>query len=408
MNNAEFYADLLQCIHETYLWHYDTEGTLLSSNCPQEERVASLISEELIRYFVDYTKEHSKPAIHSGVYETNWIIDPQKESGKVISVYLVGPFYIDSFPEGAIREQMFHKNLSIGYKEDVLNNLRKISVIGFTKIIDYTIMLHYAVNGERIGSYDLHVSVHKNETEKADDEELETKIHGTYDAEREMLRMVREGDLSVLEYLKKMSTIGNIGKLAADSSEPLRQFRNALLVNIVLFSRAAIEGGLYTETAMTLTDYYFQAVESAKSFQDLTDVAQTMQKDFVSRVHKIRTDSSRSKTIKDVIAYIELHLEDEFDLETLAGEFGYSEYYLTKKFRKETGLTIKEYIRNKKLERAAFYLKGASLSISEIADKLHFSSQSYFNTKFKEKYKVTPKEYMSGNISVQAFQQDVT
>ena len=195
-----------------------------------------------------------------------------------------------------------------------------------------------------------------------------------------------EGDLSVLEYLKKMSTIGNIGKRAADSSEPLRQFWNALLVNIVLFSRAAIEGGLYTETAMTLTDYYFQAVESAKSFQDLTDVAQTMQKDFVSRVHKIRTDSSRSKTIKDVIAYIELHLEDEFDLETLAGDFGYSEYYLTKKFRKETGLTIKEYIRNKKLERAAFYLKGASLSISEIADKLHFSSQSYFNTKFKKQF----------------------
>lgn len=45
------------------------------------------------------------------------------------------------------------------------------------------------------------------------------------------------------------------------------------------------------------------------------------------------------------IQYINLHIQDEIIFKDMAARFGYTEYYLTRKFKKETGMTLKEYIR---------------------------------------------------------------
>ena len=192
---------------------------------------------------------------------------------------------------------------------------------------------------------------------------------------------------------KKMATNVNVGKLVANSSDPLRQMKNTIYVAITLFSRAAIDGGLYPDTAMTLTDRYFQAVEAATTYQEITGITSTMQADFVNRVHKIRQDSSSSKTIRAIREYVDLHKEDEIVLKDLANELGYTEYYLTKKFKKETGVTFKEYLRDVRLDYSKFLLEHSSISVREIAERLRFTSQSYFTMCFKEKYGKTPNQH---------------
>ena len=218
-----------------------------------------------------------------------------------------------------------------------------------------------------------------------------TDTHGTYLAEQEMLRMVREGDLELVRHIDRMAVTGTMGQLA-QTGDALRQMKNAVQVSVTLFSRAAIEGGLSPETAYTLCDRYFQNVEAAKSLSELTGVATTMHRDFVERVHAVRTQKL-SREIEAACSYIERHLEEELSIASLASYAGYMEYYFSKKFKRELGLTPAEYIRKKRLEKAALLLRSSDLDAQQIATRLQFCSQSYFTDCFRKEYGISPTKY---------------
>ena len=202
--------------------------------------------------------------------------------------------------------------------------------------------------------------------------------------------MVREGDLNYQSHMNKMSITGHLGKLS--NGDPLRQMKNAVLVCITLFSRAAIEGGLTPEVSYTLTDHYFQSVEACTAITDLVEIAHTMQDDFIQRVHRCRT-SSLSQPVRACCEYISLHLEDRLSLSMLARQTGYTENYLSKKFKRETSLTPNEYIRRQRLEQAAFLLRTTQDDVQNISERLQFCSQSYFADHFRRYFGVTPTEY---------------
>jgi len=86
----------------------------------------------------------------------------------------------------------------------------------------------------------------------------------------------------------------------------------------------------------------------------------------------------------------------------LAKELGYTEYYLFRKFKQETGTTVKQFIRSERLEKAAYLLSNPRSSVKDISERFHFSSQSYFIECFKEKYGVTPGQYQAGGMNSQS------
>ena len=390
MENIDYFAELLSSVQDIYLWTYDAQGKLLKSNSPYEEEILEILNDAHVSNAAEAAKKHNRPTILTSEYGTMWLVDSLKKDGQVENFYLIGPFYMDAYPSNAVQSRINEINASLQRKQAILARTKKIPVISMMKITDYTAMMHYAITGEKIYAYDLHFSHVEPNVSVSE----ESTVHGTYDAEREMLRMVREGDMRIVEQLKKMSTTSYVGKLANDDSEPLRQIKNTVFVAITLFSRAAIEGGVYPDTAMTLTDYYFQAIEAADTFQEISDITIAMQTDFVNRVRKIKHNNPYSQSTNRIIDYIELHLEDDIFLTNIASELGYSDYYLSKKFKQETGTSLKEYIRDKRLERSRFLLESEnSLSLHEISERLKFSSESYFIDCFRKKYGTTPKQY---------------
>ena len=390
MENIDYFAELLSSVQDIYLWTYDAQGKLLKSNCPYEEEILGILNDAHVSNVAEAAKKHNRPTILTSDYGTMWVVDSLKKDGQVEYFYLIGPFYMDAYPSDAVQSRIEEIHASLERKEMILDKTKKIPVISLMKIMDYTTMMHYAITGEKIYAHDLHFSHVQQNTSPSE----ESTFHGSYDAEREMLRMVREGDMRIVDQLQKMSTTSYVGKLANDDSEPLRQIKNTVFVAITLFSRAAIEGGVYPDTAMTLTDYYFQAIEAADTFQEISDITIAMQTDFVNRVRKIKHNNPYSKSTNRVIDYIELHLEDDIFLTNIASELGYSDYYLSKKFKQETGTSLKEYIRDQRLERSRFLLESEnSLSLHEISERLKFSSESYFIDCFRKKYGTTPKQY---------------
>ena len=82
-------------------------------------------------------------------------------------------------------------------------------------------------------------------------------------------------------------------------------------------------------------------------------------------------------------------------LKEIAESLGYAEYYLSKKFKEETGKYFKDFIREKRIERAKFLLKNSSLTMQEIRARLQFGSQSYFADVFRKMTGMKPTEYRS-------------
>jgi AraC-like DNA-binding protein len=72
--------------------------------------------------------------------------------------------------------------------------------------------------------------------------------------------------------------------------------------------------------------------------------------------------------------------------------------YLSRLFKKETGLTISDYIQGIKIETAQNMLIYSDYSPSQIASILAFPNQSYFTEVFHKRVGVTPKKYQSLHI----------
>lgn len=100
-----------------------------------------------------------------------------------------------------------------------------------------------------------------------------------------------------------------------------------------------------------------------------------------------------SEVTQRVIAFIESNLTEEIQLDTFPSVIGYSKYHLLRIFKKETGKSIGEYIRERRLATAATLLLHTNEPLLAIAFLFHFQSQEAFTRAFKEVYTLPPGKY---------------
>lgn len=99
------------------------------------------------------------------------------------------------------------------------------------------------------------------------------------------------------------------------------------------------------------------------------------------------------ESIAAAISYIEAHLEENLNLDTVAKAAGYSKYHLHRMFTGAAGITPHDYIRRRQLTEAARRLAFSGEPVREIALTAGYESQQAFHSVFKSMYKQTPLEY---------------
>lgn len=388
-NKVKLFSDMVLCCHELYYTVYSDDQRILFQNAPEQLPINMLFYDSADWEHLDLlATEDSHPILLSSQNGISWLIIPLPSDH---CVHVLGPFFLSDISAKNIELGLDERNFSLAAKRQVMSILQKLPVISINRILEYAIMLHYCLFKEKI-TIDS-ISFLGSHTAQSVPRKIfsDTVNHGTYEAEQEMLRMVREGDLNYRSHMNKIAVTGTLGNLS--NGDPIRQIKNSILVATTLFSRAAIEGGLDPEISYTLTDYYFQSVESCNAISDLADIMHTMQNDFIQRVHSCRLSTEYSAPIRSCIEYINYHLEEPVNLKQLIHSLGYNDCYFSKKFKKETGWSPKDYLLEQRFERAKFLLKNSSKSVSDISAQLHFCSQSYFTEQFKKRYHVTPAEY---------------
>ena len=218
----------------------------------------------------------------------------------------------------------------------------------------YTLMVHNMLTGQQLGLevFDAGSPGQENAPSGPRPGRDRSKI---YLAERAMLQMVRNGDINYQGIFQNVVS-GSPG-VPVQGQDPLRQVKTSIIVFTSLVCRAAMEGGLSPEIAYPLGDSYIQSAEDCRDSGELSALAQTMYHDFIYRVHHLHVNPDYSHAIQKCCDYIQLSLDRKIRTEDLAALVGYTEYYLTEKFKKETGQSLSSYIRYAKVERAKVLLE---------------------------------------------------
>lgn len=96
--------------------------------------------------------------------------------------------------------------------------------------------------------------------------------------------------------------------------------------------------------------------------------------------------------VEQIKKYIAAHVEEKLDLDEISGKFYMNRYYLSHYFKKETGFTVLQYVTNQKIIAAKALLKKGN-SVTDVAARLSYNSDSHFIAVFKKNTGITPKKY---------------
>jgi len=97
--------------------------------------------------------------------------------------------------------------------------------------------------------------------------------------------------------------------------------------------------------------------------------------------------------VKQFIELISIPENLMLPINDLIAQTNYSYSHFFKLFKQSTGMTIKEFLTNKKMEYAGFVLSRNEQPILELSQNLGFQSLSHFFTLFQKHYGVTPAKY---------------
>ena len=214
-------------------------------------------------------------------------------------------------------------------------------------------------------------------------------IHSPYFIEQEISNTISDGDIDGAKRILKEINLTPHAKLASNT---LRSYKNSMICSCAFMTRAAIAGGVNPDDAFTLSDTYINSIENLTSIEELEKFEQTMVEGFTNKVKAIKSNSY-SPAVLNTIYYIDNHLCEDIQIEDIAKEVYLNPNYLSSLFHKETGKTISDWIKTKRIEEASHFVLNSSDDIADIALFYNFCSQSYFVQCFKKIMGVTPGEY---------------
>lgn len=218
-------------------------------------------------------------------------------------------------------------------------------------------------------------------------------IHTPYIIEKEISKTISNGDTENAKLILKEMNATPHAKLA---STTLRSLKNSMICSCAFISRAAIAGGVNPDEAFTMSDSFINNIEEIQNAKDLEKVELKMIEAFTDKVKNIKSQSY-SNAVLNTIYYIENHLCEDLKIEQIAKSVYLNPSYLSSLFHKETGVTLNEWIKRKRIEEAAYYVLNSNESIADISFFYKFCSQSYFVNCFKKIIGVTPGEYRKKN-----------
>ncbi len=210
-----------------------------------------------------------------------------------------------------------------------------------------------------------------------------------YSYENEFIEAVKHGQIH-----KADSLLSGLNEVSFEkrTQDPLRNMKNYCIIMNTLFRKAAENGGVMPIYLDKVSSLFAIKIEQ---ISNITEIKSLMKEIFRSYCRLVRkhTMKNYSPIVQKTIIFIESDLSSNLTLNSLAKVQNVSGGYLSTIFKKETGKTLTEYIREKRMNHAAHLLSSTHLQIQTVAVHCGIMDVQYFSKLFKKYSGKTPKEY---------------
>ena len=213
-----------------------------------------------------------------------------------------------------------------------------------------------------------------------------------YECENEMIEAVKLGQLHKAGSLLSKFSAQDFEMRAAD---PLRNMKNYCIIMNTLLRKAAENGGVHPIYLDSVSSGFAKKIEQFSSVGETPDMMMEMFRAYCRLVRK-HSINEYSPLVQKVIVMIDSNISANLALSSLAAEQKVSPGYLSTVFKKETGKSITEYIREKRIKHAAHLLATTHLQIQTVALHCGIMDVQYFSKIFKKEMGKPPKEYRDG------------
>lgn len=138
----------------------------------------------------------------------------------------------------------------------------------------------------------------------------------------------------------------------------------------------------------------YQVALKAQLFQLLTLLIRDIPKRtrLSEKMNKLATKDVLEK-LDDIFSYVEANYQEVLTLQDIAAVSGYSSFYFTKFFKKNTGKTFLSFLNDYRIDKAKWLLINSDLPVSEIITQTGFESDKTFYRLFKRSMEMAPLEY---------------
>lgn len=144
-----------------------------------------------------------------------------------------------------------------------------------------------------------------------------------------------------------------------------------------------------------LTQVVFQRVSQAYTWEKIADIIDEL-------YHQVTVTTQESQDVSLLVKRAQLIVEEYYNqgitLEETAQKLCVSEEYLSTQFKKETGASFTETVRNYRIEKVKELLLHSNLKLNQIANMVGYSDPKYMSRVFKDEVGMLPAEYRKSYI----------
>src|SRR5690625_2506431 len=347
----------------------------------------------------DASKIYHFPVIRKSVIAEKYIlISVMDKINDFIGTLIIGPCLAYPLSEDRINN-IINDSKGFFIREKIMQYYKSLPIINSEKFFNISVVAFHLLNNQLLSTqtvlqYNAKISGENNHIEKARLEiskNLQTHVfHHDRLFEKETLNIIKEGRVDEIQNISGLKDEEAASILSKSSY--LRSIKNHIITLITLVSREAIKGGLHEEIAFSLHDSFIQHLEELNRLDDVRSLARDVLYTYANKVKQVKNEKY-SKTITICKDYIYKNIYEEINHDDIAEKINLHPKYLPALFKKEVGITVRQYIQRIKVEEAKKLLAYSTTPILEICFLLNYNDQSYFTKVFKKIAGITPKQY---------------
>lgn len=396
INDLLVLSKLVYASAKIYVWAFNKKGVLINSNCPDQKTLVEIYGTNRYKHKVlEFINKKAAPCVLGSNLGLSWGLVTAKEvpsdDGQPYA-FLIGPVFFDKVADSDIYEFLSspdYEHRDKAWHQKAFRTISGCTVTDISAFNQEVLKFHYLASE----SYDeVHVSYRLSKPEAeffsvpTSDEYLRL-----YANEQLLLNMIRNGEINYTTLSQE--TIRQILNTIICGASTITRAKNITCSFLILVSRAAIDGNVNVAESYSMVETYLPAIETAGDPAELSDIAVRVFDKYLNKVNEVKENPHYSPLVQKTSEYIEQHLGSKILARDIAEHLGYNEYYLTKRFKEETGCYINEYIKQLKIKRAKNILETTDMKIQEISEFLGFSTCNYFCTCFRNVTGISPQEY---------------